>query len=407
MLSNEIIEINMTINNETGKPEITEKILNKGEIITLKEYIDNPECIDTLKLPILKKNLKHYKNRLIVPSSYSPSEKKVARQVIRGFHDFALVGNKKVILSRLKTHFEQERLAIQIQKIVRKTFVKISMQLVGPAMKNRKLCTNDTDFYTFEPLEEIPYDNFFSYKDEHNFIYGFELSSLVEYIKNKRRGNKHLTNPYTRGSFADILPNIYRLIRINNIIFKKNLFVKKTETKTKTKTYPHPRMISNSYQSRSLLLGVEYQYNHSSMLEFVRSTRAKSIVERTRALFMEIDQLGNYSNHEWFDNLERRCYLRYFKILKDIWCYRAQIPINIKIKICPLWDPFIMLSTDDLADLTMEQLKARCLCVMEDMIYTGVDTEFKTLGAFHVLSVLTVVSRDARLNMPWLYESLM
>lgn len=407
MLSNEIIEINMTINNETGKPEITEKILNKSEIITLKEYIDNPECIDTLKLPILKKNLKHYKNGLIVPSSYSPSEKKVARQVIRGFHDFALVGNKKVILSRLKTHFEQERLAIQIQKIVRKTFVKISMQLVGPAMKNRKLCTNDTDFYTFEPLEEIPYDNFFSYKDEHNFIYGFELSSLVEYIKNKRRGNKHLTNPYTRGSFADILPNIYRLIRINNIIFKKNLFVKKTETKTKTKTYPHPRMISNSYQSRSLLLGVEYQYNHSSMLEFVRSTRAKSIVERTRALFMEIDQLGNYSNHEWFDNLERRCYLRYFKILKDIWCYRAQIPINIKIKICPLWDPFIMLSTDDLADLTMEQLKARCLCVMEDMIYTGVDTEFKTLGAFHVLSVLTVVSRDARLNMPWLYESLM
>ena len=143
------------------------------------------------------------------------------------------------------------------------------------------------------------------------------------------------------------------------------------------------------------------------MLEFVRATRAKSISERTQALFMEIDQLGNYSDCSWFDNLERRDYLRYFRILKDIWCYRAQIPINVKIKICPLWDPFIMLSTDDLIDLTTEQLKSRCLCVMEDMVYTGVDVEFKTLGAFHVLSVLTVVSRDARLNMPWLYESLM
>jgi len=405
MLSNEIIEINMTINNETGKPEITENILNKSEIITLKQYIDNPNCIDNLKLPVLKKNIKHYKNGFIIPSIFSASEKRSTKQMIKNIHDFALVGNKSVILSRLKTHFEQERLVIRIQKIVRKIFVKISMQLVGPAIKNRKLCTNDTDFYTFEPLEEIPYDNFFSYKDEHNFMYGFELSSLVEYIKNKRRGNKHLSNPYTRGSFADILPNIYRLIRINNIIFKKNMFVKTTETKTKT--HYVPRVISNSYQSRSLLLGVEYQYNHSSMLEFVRSTRAKSIVERTRALFMEIDQLGNYSNHEWFDNLERRCYLRYFRILKDIWCYRAQIPINVKIKICPLWDPFIMLSTDDLVDLTMEQLKARCLCVMEDMIYTGVDIEFKTLGAFHVLSALTVVSRDARLNMPWLYESLL
>ena len=66
-----------------------------------------------------------------------------------------------------------------------------------------------------------------------------------------------------------------------------------------------------------------------------------------------------------------------------------------------------MLSTNDLTDLTVEQLKARCLCVMEDMIYTGVDIEFKTLGALHVLTVLTVVSREARINMPWLYESLM
>jgi len=404
MLSNEIIEINMTINDETGKPEISEKIVNNNDIITVNEYLKNPKCIDNLKLPILKKNLKYYKNTFKIPSSYSASEKKNAKQVIKTIHDFALMGNKKVLLDRLKKYFEQERLAIQIQKIVRKLFVKLSLSLVGPAIKNKTLCTNDTDFYTFDPIENIPYDNFFSYKDENNFIYGFELSSLMEYIKNKRRGNKHLTNPYTRNSIANILPNIRKLNRINNIIFKKNLFKNK---KTEKKGNSAPRVISNNYQSRSLLLGVEYQYNHSAMLEFVRTTRAKSISDRTRALFMEIDQLGNYSDYHWFDNLERRDYLRYFRILKDIWCYRAQIPTNVKIKICPLWDPFIMLSTDDLIDLTPEQLKARCLCVMEDMIYTGVDIEFKTLGAFHVLSVLTIVSRDARINMPWLYESLM
>ena len=406
MLSNEIIEINMTINNETGKPEISEKIVNNNNnIITIKEYTDNPNCINTLKLPVLKQNLKFYKNILIIPFRYNSYEKKIAKQAIKTLHDFALVGNKKTILSRLRNHLEQQRLAIQIQKIVRTMFVKKSMILVGPAIKNKSLCTNDTDFYTFEPLKNIPYDNFFSYKDEHNFIYGFELSSLIEYIKNKRRGNKHLTNPYTRGSINNILPNIYKLIRINNIIFKKKL--QWSQSKCEKKSHPPPRIISNSYQSRSLLLGVEYQYNHSAMLEFVRSMRSKSIDERTRALFMEIDQLGNYSNYEWFNNLERRNYLRYFRILKDIWSYRAQIPINIKIKICPLWDPFIMLSTDDLIDLTMEQLKARCLCVMEDMVFTGVDIEFKTLGALHVLSVLTIVSREARLNMPWLYESLM
>jgi hypothetical protein len=202
---------------------------------------------------------------------------------------------------------------------------------------------------------------------------------------------------------SEIVPNIRKLNRINNIIFKKTPIKKEIQKKTSQPA----RIISNSYQTRSLLLGVEYNYNHSEMLHFIRSIRAKSIDERTRALFIEIDQLGNYSNYQWFQNLERRNYLRYFRILKDIWCYRAQIPINVKIKICPLWDPFIMLSTDDLIDLTIDQMKARCLCVMEDMVYTGVDTEFKTLGALHVLSVLTIVSREARVNMPWLYESLM
>ena len=49
---------------------------------------------------------------------------------------------------------------------------------------------------------------------------------------------------------------------------------------------------------------------------------------------------------------------------------------------------------------------SRCLCVMEDMVYTGIGHQYKTIGSIHVLSVLTVINRDARSNMPWLYESL-
>ena len=66
-----------------------------------------------------------------------------------------------------------------------------------------------------------------------------------------------------------------------------------------------------------------------------------------------------------------------------------------------------MLSTNDLLELNTQQLKCRCLSVMEDMVYTGVENEYRTLGAFHVLSVLTVINGNARQNMPWLYESLL
>jgi hypothetical protein len=39
------------------------------------------------------------------------------------------------------------------------------------------------------------------------------------------------------------------------------------------------------------------------------------------------------------------------------------------------------------------------------MVYSGIDDDHRKIGAFHALSGLTIVSLDARLAMPWLYES--
>jgi len=50
--------------------------------------------------------------------------------------------------------------------------------------------------------------------------------------------------------------------------------------------------------------------------------------------------------------------------------------------------------------------KRMCLNVLEEMVYTGVNDEYRMLGAFHCLSILTVVSIPARNSMMWLYESL-
>ena len=59
-----------------------------------------------------------------------------------------------------------------------------------------------------------------------------------------------------------------------------------------------------------------------------------------------------------------------------------------------------------LASFDVDQWLNLTVSIMEDMVCTGVDIEHKTLGSFHVLSALTIVSRPARLAMPWLYESL-
>jgi len=406
MLENELIEVDMVLDPNTENPNIIEnKIKPTHSIVTVKEYLSNPSKLDSLKLPEIKQHLKHYKSSFIVPAYYKSYEKRDAKNAVKSVHDFTLMGTKKVLYEKLKHFFEQQRLAIIIQKTARRYLTKVVLDLIGPAKFNRKLCVNDSDFYTMEPLTNIPFDNFYSYKDKENFIYGFELSSLIQYIKVKEKSGemRRMKNPYNRDSMKREIPKIYKLHHLIRVI---NGTIPKRELPTRIQTRPRSSSHHNDLRSRTLSIGIDSNYNHALMLETIREMRSKSNEQRTRELFIVIDQLGNYSDYNWFLNLDRGCYLRYYRILKDIWTYRAQIPTYTKIKICPLWDPFGMFSNVNLGELTTEQLMSRCLCVMEDMVCTGVEQQYRTIGSLHVLSVLTVINREARNNMPWLYESL-
>jgi hypothetical protein len=410
MLANELVDVNIISNNETGKIEIIEnnkKVEKKDEFITPMEYFANPSIINKMKLPDLKKTLKFYKNSMIIPNT-STNTIKNAKMAIKNIHDFALVGNKKTLQARLKTYFDQELLVINIQKIVRKYFVKRLLSLLGPGFKNMDICINNVDFSTLEPLKELSIYDFYSYKDNNDKIYGFQLSSLEMLIQ--KRKHKPILNPFNRENINHLLVEINKLSRINKIVQTEYVEKKREIVKQNVKPIRRSRNNNNNnnYTTRiQEMILTEYNYNCETMLNFIRTTRSKTISERVRLLFVEIDTLGNYSNHEWFSNLDRRSFIRYFRILRDIWIYRAQIPSIIKFKICPLWDPFLILTDiQSLNELTVEQVQSLCLSVMEDMIYTGIDNEFKTLGALHVLSVLTIVSHDARRSLPWLYESL-
>jgi hypothetical protein len=41
---------------------------------------------------------------------------------------------------------------------------------------------------------------------------------------------------------------------------------------------------------------------------------------------------------------------------------------------------------------------------MEKMVNTGIDKDNKCLGAYYILSALTLVNNDAATALPWLYE---
>ena len=62
----------------------------------------------------------------------------------------------------------------------------------GKAFMERALCVNECDFYTMDPLDTIPFPQFFSYTDQEQFTYGFDIHSLV--LLHRKRGE--MVNPY-------------------------------------------------------------------------------------------------------------------------------------------------------------------------------------------------------------------
>jgi hypothetical protein len=78
-----------------------------------------------------------------------------------------------------------------------------------------------------------------------------------------------------------------------------------------------------------------------------------------------------------------------------------------KYNICPFHSPFdgIFTRAVQYTELSILQIQLACLIVMENMIYSGIDEDYRRIGCFHALSALTIVSHPARISMPWLYES--
>lgn len=337
----------------------------------------------------------YFKNSIVLKNFKIPQLKLISRE-----NNLHVSGSKPVLIERIHSHFTQCMYSVHVQKRFRGHIVRKLMKLKGEAFKNKKICVNETDFYTLDPLEDIPYDEFYSYKDDKNFVYGFNISSLIALFKQKGK----IINPYNREKVDfKIMNDIFALYKLTKIIFP-HVFNEKSNESTIaiTNNQPHQnRVVTNVNNGHQMNENIEL---HNRM----QAIRAKPNNIRIQELFMEIDLLGNYTDSNWFINLEKREYIRYYRYLYDIWHYRGQMTDETKRRICRLHDPFINTSLNslNLPTTTTDDCRAICLYIIENMVYTGIDVEYQKLGALHVLSVLTIVSMDARRNMMWLYESL-
>ena len=263
---------------------------------------------------------------------------------------------KELLIKNIILFFRKELSAIKIQSIVRRWFVFEWIKSHG----SRNRCVNETDFLTLDPIQTIPFKHFFSIEEKtcdfkHN--YGFDIVSMNMLIK-----NKNTINPYTRKKFeSNDIKRFNKMERLSKIL--------------------------------NVIIVIDIKED------------VKSFDLRCLDLFQKINELGHYSNHMWFLELQKRHLIKFIRDLYDIWFYRCQLTNEIHRNISPRGNPFRYINIYILQDETEEELKRKILNVMEEMIYYGINADSKNLGAYYILGALTITSRNAANALPWLFET--
>lgn len=273
---------------------------------------------------------------------------------------------KADIMRRIINYFKLYDTAFVIQKAWRRCLFKQYNKLRGPARFNRKICVNDTDFFTMDDLHSIPYNQFFSFMDIDNMIYGFDIMSIYNLFN---KSDKPM-NPYNRNPFPkSLMQNLTKLIRLSKC-FKEPI-----------------NLDMNEGEEKNPLVNFE---------------------NRLLSLFNDIDHLGNYTNYNWFMNLNQAFLIRFLTEIDDIWTYRANLPDLVKREICPQHrDLFLRMHMVDLRYVHVSALREVAIEIMSKLVRSGINEGSRSLGANLVLCALTLVSAVAAEAMPWFYHSVM
>ena len=250
---------------------------------------------------------------------------------------------------------------IYMQSCIRRFLVKNRNIYKGPAYLNKKLSVNDIDFYTCESIRNIPNDYFFSYKDNDNFIYSYDIRSFNGLIEN------NCMNPYTNSIISE---------EIKEIFYKRMKQIK------------------------------DLNINFEEYKDDIELTGEQKFNQRVLDIFQRINNLGHYSHLEWFTKLSSKKLKLWYKEAEDIFNYRAQLSESDKKKIIPDGKAFRIRVSDvyKVPDYQKNKIQSIVLNEIDRFISLGITTGDKYTGSLYMLTAFTIVSQEAANALPWLCQ---
>jgi len=267
------------------------------------------------------------------------------------------IGKKPVLLERLKQHYN----SIDYYRKYEKTIILVQNKF---RMKYATKCVNDEDFFTLDKFIEIEPIFFYSYIDNENFRYGFDIRSLKKLLSNSN------INPYNRRPISE---------KTIKSIKNRIIFIEKKQISTIIET---PMQLSEEQVIRNKVLNVFEKIDSLNILSFG-------------------------SNINWFLNLSFSYIKKLYRCLEDIWNYRVQINMEQKCKIVPNNDIF-KYQLNYIINLYPQEKNILSKIVLEEMnklVSSGIDAESRRTGGYYVLIALTEVSYECASSIPWLAQS--
>ena len=267
-------------------------------------------------------------------------------------HKLPVKGNKHDIQLRLYNYLKCYNYALVIQKSWKGYLVRKINKLRG--LKNfKKDCCNSQDFVTLEEINNLTYFQYFSFVHK-GIKYGFDVNSIYDYIV-KRHNTK---NPYDRSEFLPkIKSDLLELKRLTKIAKQNTIF----------------------------------EIDEKKKIDI-------------NEIFNKIDQLGNYSDVNWYNSLNYMNLMKFYRELYDIWVWRANLTNETRYKISTI-DPFNNEKPNFYINYSLEELKKILLEVMRKLLYNAINDEYQKLGAIYILTALTIVNPSAAEAMPWYFSS--
>ena len=278
-------------------------------------------------------------------------------------------GKKDVLQRRILEHLGRSRAAVAIQSRWRGAALRKYVAAQGGHVFGNfaSICTNKTDFNTLDDLNDVDVERRFLYKDAHGFYSGFDIDSFEELL---RRSNI-LREPATASASGSSASGqnkhaFWRVIRrfippqclnlqalhetkvrnpFDRQIIETSHVVRALYVIAVRRRRAEHRCVASAAPSKRHANAVTSTSNVYSALDAARSKRSRAamldmdferqIKQFAIETFQKMDELGNYTDHEWLWTLSPKRLVHFKSELFEIWNYRAGLSNEAKRDILP------------------------------------------------------------------------